>query len=257
MCCTAQNQSKTFFFVCEWLLQDRRPTNHVPTPLAFHRADTRAHLGAATCLRPADATPPWGRLYKSRSLGPASPGPRASSVLSSAFRPPSSARVPARRGGGGTTRQRPRRTKSNTSLVSIFPSQASHASASEQCQRPRHRAGITNGPDRAVGNVALAGCRLQMAAGPGEGNHASSVDMGTDMDGGSDGNTREGMRGDEWGMMGGRMGGWSPAWPPESAAMKSAGRAAGGKIRTTKHVTSPNAWLPAAATQTPEPATIG
>lgn len=52
------------------------------------------------------------------------------------------------------------------------------------------------------------------------------------------------------------MGGWSPAWPPESAALKSAGRAAGGKIRTTKHVTSPNAWLPAAATQTPEPATI-
>lgn len=64
------------------------------------------------------------------------------------------------------------------------------------------------------------------------------------------------MRGNEWGVMGGQMGGWSPTWPPESAAMKSAGRAAGRKIRTTKHVTSPNAWLPAVATQTPEPATI-
>lgn len=104
-----------------------------------------------------------------------------------------------------------------------------------------------------MGSVSLAGCRLQMAAGLGERGHAPSVDM----DGGNGGNTREGeMRRNEWGVMGGQMGGWSPTWPPESAAMKSAGRAAGGKIRTTKHVTSPNAWLPAVATQTPEPATI-
>lgn len=29
-----QSMSKTSFFVCEWLLQDCRPTNHVMTPLA-------------------------------------------------------------------------------------------------------------------------------------------------------------------------------------------------------------------------------
>lgn len=45
-----KNQSKTSFFVCEWLLQDCRPTNHVMTPLASPRAKARTHLGAATCL---------------------------------------------------------------------------------------------------------------------------------------------------------------------------------------------------------------
>lgn len=181
-----QSMSKTSFFVCEWLLQDCRPTNHVMTPLASPRAKARTHLGAATCLGPADATPPWGPLYKSRSLGPACPGPGASSVLSLALWPPSSARIPAR--WGAKTRQRTGRTNSQvthrwsqSSLVGL----CTHPRAS---QRPKHRTGITRGRDRAVGSVSLAGCRLQMAAGLGERGHVPSVDM----DGGNGGNTREG-----------------------------------------------------------------
>lgn len=126
-----KNQSKTSFFVCEWLLQDCRPTNHVMTPLASPRAKARTHLGAATCLGPADATPPWGRLYKSRSLGPACPGLGASSVLSSALRPPSSARIRLD-GGQRTTTDWANERPSNTPLVPIFPcrlSTSEHVSA--------------------------------------------------------------------------------------------------------------------------------
>jgi len=82
MRCTAQNQSKPpFLFVSGSFTTVAQPIMS-PTPLAFPRADARAHLGAATCLRPADTSPPWGRLYKSRSLGSGSPGYRASFVLS-------------------------------------------------------------------------------------------------------------------------------------------------------------------------------
>lgn len=107
-----------------------------------------------------------------------------------------------------------------------------------------------------MGSVSLAGCRLQVAAGPGEGGHASSVGMDTDADGGNDGTQEREMRGDEWGVMGGQMGGWSPAWPPESAAMKSAGKG-GGRENThnkARHVVQRMATC--RAHPAPEPATI-
>lgn len=179
MRCTAQkSMSKTSFFVCEWLLQDCRPTNHVMTPLASPRAKARTHLGAATCLGPADATPPWGRLYKSRSLGPACPGPGASSVLSSTVWPPSSARIRT-----GRTNSQVTHRWSQSSPVEL----CTHPRAS---QRPKHRAGITRGRV-AQWECILAGCRLQTAVGPGEVGHASRVGVDTDTDGGNDG-TREG-----------------------------------------------------------------
>lgn len=160
MRCTAQkSMSKTSFFVCEWLLQDCRPTNHVMTPLASPRAKARTHLGAATCLGPADATPPWGRLYKSRSLGPACPGPGASSVLSSTVWPPSSARIPARR-GQNTTTDGANEQPSNTSLVPVFPGRTLHTSTSESA--PKTSGGNNERTSRAVGSVSwlAAGCRL-------------------------------------------------------------------------------------------------